>query len=466
MSRIKYMVTNIKSICIVLIVILTNVNCTDDHNDSNNDDLLKYNLFIEEQDNVISNGITFPNTEANDVSSTKFFTLQGENLSSEIVISVTDYFQLSLNDIDFSKTITISSDKSINKTTIYVRFAPSKTITFDVNGTVNINNEQADDISFPIIGKAIRNGIINYLTFDKERVAFGGGYTQTSRKNFTLHDDLTNIESIKMYVKLTCPDVGCDQWDVFANVKITDPISGELYELGRFITPYWNDNSQLTRGFEFDVTDFKSILTGTVELRIRTECWNTKGYEVTVDFDYLEGIPDYPYYAVTRVFNYDNSSAAGVPYGIEHDKDLTRTITIPSNAESTHLRTYINGWGEANPSDNDGRRCAEWCYRTHTIKINSTDTFNHYLGPLGCASNPVNNQSPGNWMPDRAGWCPGMVVPIRIDEFSTLMTGSSFNFEYTFEDWTNDETKDSYYPISTFIVVKSNSVIIRPTVVD
>ncbi|GAL65768.1 hypothetical protein [Jejuia pallidilutea] len=70
-----------------------------------------------------------------------------------------------------------------------------------------------------------------------------------------------------MYVKLTCPDVGCDEWDVFANVKIKDQVSGEDYELARYITPYWNDNSQLDRGFEFDVTDFKSLLTGEVELR-------------------------------------------------------------------------------------------------------------------------------------------------------------------------------------------------------
>ncbi|RCU56712.1 peptidase [Oceanihabitans sediminis] len=307
----------------------------------------------------------------------------------------------------------------------------------------------------------------NYVTFDSERLAFGGGYDQSSTQTFNLHNDLSNIETIKMYVKLRCPTEGCDDWDVFANVKVLDTESGELYEIGRYITPYWNDNSQLERGFEFDVTDFKSLLTGPTELRIRTECWNSKGYEVTVDFDYIEGTPDYPYYAVSRVLAYDDWSSSGVPYGVAHTFDLDRTVSIPANAESTHLRTIISGWGHATPNDSDGRGCAEWCYRTHDIKINGANTFQHYLGPLGCASNPVSNQNPGNWMPDRAGWCPGMVVPVRTDQFATSMAGSTFNFEYDYEDWvSNGGNGDAYYATSTFVVVKSNSVISKPTVID
>ena len=461
------MIDIIKLIGIVLLVAFMSVSCANDNNDSDIDDLLEYNLLVEGQDDLISNGMVFPYTNPNSVSASQYFIVKGEYLSSEIAISISNNFQLSINDTDFSQTIIISSGESINETFVYVRFAPDATAKDDVTGHVNVSNQQAKDISFNVTGKTANNGgIINYQTFDKERLAFGGGFAQASRKTFTLHNDLTNIEFIKMYVKLTCPDAGCDEWDVFANVKIKDLVSGEDYELGRFITPYWNDNSQLTRGFEFDVTDFKSILTGEVELRIRTECWNARGYEVSVDFDYIEGTPDYPYYAITRVLNYASGSAGGVPYGIAHDKDLQKVITIPANAESTHLRTFINGWGEAYPADVDGRRCAEWCYRTHKIKIDGLDTFDHYMGPLGCAENMVSNQSPGNWTANRAGWCPGMVIPIRINELSNPMAGGSFSFDYTFEDWTNDESKDAYYPISTFVVVKSHSEIARPTVVD
>lgn len=374
-------------------------------------------------------------------------------------------FELSLDGQNFLDMIEISSDEIINST-VYVRFTPTEENFF--SGVINITSDESM-FSLPTVsleGTSYPDAD-NYQTFDRERVAFGGGFTQTSIKSFDLPQDLSNVSAITMFVQLTCPDdVGCDEWDVFANVKVIDPVSSEHYELARFITPYWNDNSQLIRGFEFDVTDFKSLLTGNdVELRIRTECWNARGYEVSVDFDYVKGTPDYTYYAIQRVFNYDNGSAAGVPYGISHDLDLTRTITVPANSESTHLRTIVHGWGEATPADVDGRRCSEWCYRTHAVVINQETMFNHSLDPLGCANNPVSNQSPGNWTPDRAGWCPGMEVPIRIDDLDG-MSGNTFDLEYTFEDWTNDGLSDAYYPLSSFIVVKSNSPIDRAVVED
>ena len=41
------------------------------------------------------------------------------------------------------------------------------------------------------------------------------------------------------------------------------------------------------------------------------------------------------------------------------------------------------------------------------------------MGPIGCGNNPISNQG-GNWAPDRAGWCPGMVVPLRLDKFDNV----------------------------------------------
>lgn len=93
--------------------------------------------------------------------------------------------------------------------------------------------------------------------------------------------------------------------------------------------------------------------------------------------------------------------------------------------------------------------------------------FSHYMGPLGCAANPVSNQNPGNWQPDRAGWCPGMAVPARIDAFGSSMAGSAFTFAYDFEDWTNDGNNGgAFYATSTYVVVKSTTPITKPTVTD
>jgi len=152
---------------------------------------------------------------------------------------------------------------------------------------------------------------------------------------------------------------------------------------------------------------------------------------------------------------------------VDHGFDLDRTITIPANSESIHLRSIISGWGHASPNDLDGRPCAEWCYRTHDILIDDATAFQHNLEPLGCASNPVNNQNPGNWQPDRAGWCPGMVVPVRINNFGIAMAGSTFSFEYDYEDWVSDGLNgNAFYATSTFVIVKSNTPITKPVVID
>ncbi|WP_230935889.1 peptide-N-glycosidase F-related protein [Psychroserpens luteolus] len=395
-------------------------------------------------------------------SSTLF--IDGNNLTSAIDLNVTEGFEISLDGTLFSDVQQIPSESVNDQTTLFVRFAP--TALGNATGTLSLMSTGAETVEIALSGIGIPV-VYNYLTFDKERLAFGGGFNQSATQTFNLHDDLTSIETIKMYVKLTCPNEGCDEWDVYANVKVKDNDSGELYELGRYITPYWNDNSQLERGFEFDVTDFKSLLTGSTELRIRTECWNARGYEVTVDFDYIEGTPDYPYYAISRVLAYDDWSSSGVPYGTTHSLDLDKMVSIPANAESTHLRTIISGWGQASPAI-AGRTCAEWCFRTHDVKINGVNTFQHNMDALGCASNPVNNQEPGNWQPDRAGWCPGMVVPYRIDSFATNMAGSTFDFEYQYQSgWTNDaQNGNAFYATSTFVVVKSNTPINKPVVID
>lgn len=305
-------------------------------------------------------------------------------------------------------------------------------------------------------------------TFDNVKVAFGDGLSQSAEGTFTFPTNLENVKTIKMFIKDICPNKECDEWDRYANVYAKDKTTGEWYEIGRFINPYWVGNEKLERGYEVDVTDFKSILSGATELKIYTETWLAKGRKYSVEFDFTEGTPDYKYSAVIPVFQYNKSSIDGVPYGKTYDTnkfDLTKQITIPAGAEVAYFRTTISGWGHATPNDTGGRGCAEWCYRTHHININGTQTFAHELNALGCAQNPINNQAPGNWKPDRAGWCPGMVVPARFNNIQKSMFGTAFDFEYVFEDWTNDNGNgNAFYAISTFVIVKSNSPIEKPMV--
>lgn len=305
-----------------------------------------------------------------------------------------------------------------------------------------------------------KEGVENYVTFDRVHNGFGEGLSQSAEGSFEFPTDSHQLQSIKMYVQDFCPDKSCDEWDRYANIYVKNKETGEWYEIARFITPYWVGTELLDRGLEFDVTDFKSLLSGETELKIYTETWNDKGRTYSVDFDFIYGETDYKYSAVVPVIQYNHSSIDGVPYGSSHDFQLHKNIALPSDIEQAHLRTIISGWGHATPYDFGGGVCAEWCFRTHHILINDTPDFEHELGPLGCADNPINNQAPGNWKADRAGWCPGMVVPVREDILDTSWLGERFDFEYALEEWTNNgRNGEAYYAISTFVVVKSHEPI-------
>jgi hypothetical protein len=407
--------------------------------------------------------MTFESTTVGEESASQQITVNGDNLDTGIAINVTGDFLVSLDDTTFGNNLQIPANDANDSFVLYVKFAPSEVGA--VTSTISLENAEADNVEVTLSGEGIPV-THNYITFNEQALGFGGGFNQSAEGVFNLHTDLSNIKEIKMYLQIDCPDTGCDDWDRFANVQVKDPVSGDWYEMGRYITPYWVGTQLLDRGLEFDVTDFKSMLSGSVELRIYIENWTAKADLVSVDFDFVEGQPDYPYYAVSEVLGYHANSISGVPYGVDHNFDLTKQISIPANSESTHLRTTISGWGHATPADAGNRTCAEWCYRTHDVMIDGVLAFQHELGPLGCAQNPINNQNPGNWQPDRAGWCPGMVVPTRIDSFGTAYAGNSFNFEYYFMNWTSDGASNAYYATSTYVVVKSNTPISQPSITD
>ena len=443
-----------KTLSIILAIL--HLGCSEG-DDSNSDSSPSLTAEITVNDNLISFGQVYINTN----SESQSLNVGGNNLTQPIEISVSGPYKISLDDIDFLNNVQYQPS---SQSQIFIKFFPTET---GLNvGNLTLESTGALDKEVTLTGTGI-TVIHSYSTFNQQALGFGGGFNQSASQVFNLHEDLSNISQIKMFLQIDCPTTGCDDWDRFANVKVKDPVSGSWFEIGRYITPYWVGTQQLDRGLEFDVTDFKSLLTGTVELRIYIENWTAKADIVTVEFDFIEGTPDYQYYAISEVLGYHVNSIDGVPYGVSHNFDLDKTIQMPSNVESGQFRTIISGWGHATPNDIGGRPCAEWCFRTHNIKINGSSSFQHYMGPIGCASNPINNQNPGNWQPDRAGWCPGMVVPIRLDNIDLNSSGSSFNFEYDFEDWVSDGLGgNAYNATSVYVIVKSSTLITNPIVTD
>ena len=457
----------IKRLTLILLAFVF-VYCSKDGSDSSDQNAAIKSITVN------PSSIDFSDTMITNNSAAKTVNVTPYNLDSNITITVSGDFGISSDNINFSNSLSISGSSSSN---IFVRFSPSEV--GNINGNILFESPGAGNTNVSLGGTATRFRY-NYRTFSNQRIAWGGGYGQSSVQNFDLHNDVSDIEIIKMYLKLDCPSGGCDPWDRYANIMVRDKITNAWFEIGRHITPYGVGNSALARGLEFDVTDFKNLLEGNVELRIFVETWVSSGWIVSLEFDFIPGTPDYKYYKVSSVIQFNGNSLGGVPYGglngnteIDLDKfDLIKSLQIGNNVESAHLRTIITGWGHATPADSDGRACAEWCFRTHNIKIDNSNLFSHYMGPIGCSQNPINNQG-GNWAPDRAGWCPGMTVPVRIDKFGTDLSNKTMNFEYEFENWTNDfigttgyNNKNAFYAISSFLILKSNSEIERAIISD
>ena len=425
----------------------------------------------ESENNVINlpasisvnvSSLSFENTMVNQISESQVIIIDAENTSSEVNISAPEGYEVSSDNSSFSQSFSFVPEISNE---VYIRFTRAEAINY-YSTLVISSNDISNNININLFGLGTPL-IHNYQAFQNQALGYGGGFSQSASQMFSLHDDLSEIQQIKMYLQIDCPSTGCDDWDRFANVKVKDQATGNWYEIARYITPYWVGTQQLQRGLEFDVTDFKSFLKDNVELRIYIENWTTKADIVSIDFDYIVGTPDYENYEVAEVLSLHSNSISGVPYGVTHNLDLEKSIQIPSDSENIQFRTIISGWGHATPYDADGRPCAEWCFRTHDIKINGSNTFQHNLGPIGCSANPINDQNPGNWQPDRAGWCPGMAVPVRMNSLDTSYSGSTISFEYDFEDWTSDGNGgNAFYAISTYIIVKSNSEITAPIVTD
>ncbi|WP_152572121.1 hypothetical protein [Jejuia pallidilutea] len=159
------------------------VSCGSDNDDDIiKQDLPEYKLILGGQDDLLSTGMSFPNTDPNAVSISKPFTIKGEDLTTDVTISISNHFQLSLNNTNFTNTITIAANQSNNQTTVYVRYSPDETVKTDVDGVVTITNNQAENISFTVKGKTTLGNIINYLTFDKERLANGAAINSIQEK--------------------------------------------------------------------------------------------------------------------------------------------------------------------------------------------------------------------------------------------------------------------------------------------
>ena len=224
---------------------------------------------------------------------------------------------------------------------------------------------------------------------------------QTNGGVYNLPQFVGHYESIVAHLQVTCPvlngKVDCDDWDRVAWIE-AQGVDGQWHEIVRFITSY-----RKACNHHIDVTEFASYLQGEVPLRMYIETWGSGGWEITLDFEYVSGLPQFLY--TEPVPLWDGVFPFGDPARLQPLDTLTADIPSDVAAMSLRIVNTGHGWG-----DNNTDNAAEFYEATHKVLVNDTTISQHLWRK--CNPNPDSCQpQSGTWRYNRAGWCPGAISP-------------------------------------------------------
>ena len=266
-------------------------------------------------------------------------------------------------------------------------------------------------------------GPVTTLTADFEVVDLAEDMTVTVIEGLRAGIADTNIvfpsfvggyDNLKLILEYNCPAEGCEPWDRI-NQQSAQGATGDWIDFMRYITPYG-----IACGDEYDITDYVSIFQGLVRMRLPYE-WRSV---ITIRVEYTAGTPDYKYSWVDNVWNQT------FPFGdMENPQPVPlRNVDLSSGQERAKLNIINSGhgWG-----DNNSQNAAEFYEATHNIIINENIVYTHHLWE-DCNPNPTGCQPQnGTWFFDRAGWCPGALVPIASFDMTDYI-GSKQDLNYQF----------------------------------
>ena len=204
----------------------------------------------------------------------------------------------------------------------------------------------------------------------------------------------------------------------------------EIFEIGRFITPYGKRLDLGLNGFTwvYDVTDYLPLLQGNVDLQAGN------GQElIDLRFLFIEGTPERDVIRVSNVYPFGSHTYLE----LADDKELEKTmLRFSQNTKQAVLRARISGHGHAGPFN-----CCEWDPKTHMFVING-DTLFSWKVWRDCGMNPLYPQG-GTWQFDRAGWCPGtfvdtydFAIPDSVIQHNIMMA------DYAIEDFNPDNGEE------------------------
>ena len=261
------------------------------------------------------------------------------------------------------------------------------------------------------------------VALDRVHHSFGNsGNNRVFIDTLLFPQDINSYSDITMNVNLECPSGGCDPWDRKAQISIYN--FNEWFEIGRYVTPYG-----VECGWSFDVTDYRSLLKDNIIIRSYIDTWVEPGWLVSINFDFISGVPEHPNVTVRKVWNYSN-----LVYGDDINPINIPSYNgyIPNDVNNAYLRMVTTGHGQGN-TDN----AAEFSYKLHDIYVNDSPTFVHNFWRSDCESNDCSPQN-GSWTYDRAGFCPGdKIYPVDFNLLETLIPGEEMKIDYILQEYYN-----------------------------
>ncbi len=216
------------------------------------------------------------------------------------------------------------------------------------------------------------------------------------------------------------------------------------YEIARAITPYGEGVT-----LWFDVSDYRVLLHDSVKLYSMV-CGYSKGWDVTTDFYFIEGIPPMHPYKITNLWNgtwqYGNT---GNPID-SHLQPITLHVDSQSVYDKIRLITTGHGFG-CFPNQN----VAEFYNVQHTLNVNGNN-FGQRLWRDDCMRNPLYPQgAPGytsTWFYNRANWCPGSYVkPHDYNVTSLVGADDSLSVDYNMAAYTVTSVPSGAYAPEYYI---------------
>ena len=271
--------------------------------------------------------------------------------------------------------------------------------------------------------------------FRLEHTGYGDNYG-----TFTLDFPSESCKRIILEYTMCCEGKRPADYDNTTIFFVKDKTTEEWHEIARAFTPFGGFfESDWTKKFYLDITEFQTLLSGSTEFRYYYGGFDARedmAHAVSLKFILYKGEPEHKLIAVNNIYDSattDNSGNRAWVYGIEsHDIEAEerlglRNVTIPDGTKRIELRLSITGHGHDQGTFPDlgttAVNAAEFDENIYTIYINGTKQAQQ--GRI-FYSNADNYPQKGTYNYDRANWAPGnpanvhywSIEPIAIAEDS------------------------------------------------